>query len=615
MKKTRNRYHLIIRKNRRLPERMKRDNMLQSCLENDGNIFDDIKRQRKCKQTFHTTIDEHTDDIPEYLAGKYEGLYNGVNDKDNLVKLEHELKEKIDDHSITFAVRVTTDVVKNVTKKKLKPGKTDAVANITSDYLIHAPDKLFEILSICFKSYIVHAHVSECLLISTLVPIIKDKLGDITSSNNYMSIAISSLVMKIFDLVILSTFSEYLQQDDLQFSYQSEVSTSMCTWLAVESIAHFLRNGSEVYTCLMDMSKAFGTVQHSRLFEKLLHQGLPPIIVCYILISYKNQQANVRWNSEQSRFFRIGNGVKQGAILSPILYSVYTNGIFQEMRRMNIGCCIGRNYVGVLGYADDLYLMAPCIDGLQEMLKVCEKYAEDHNLKFSTDVNPNKSKTKCMAYLHKEHELGNLTLCGNKLPWVKNGKHLGMRIDAIKDNILTRDIIEKRARYINSNNELVQEFAYTSSDTKAFINRVFNSHAYGAVLWNLYGKEASMLFNSWSASIRKMYRIDRRTHRYLIEPVSGMRDSAKVRRFTAKLSTSCKKVVRDTYNLIGNDCHRTMGSNLHHIMLECGKDQTKHVSMKDFAKTGFHPIPASEEWRVEVINELVRIRDGSMTLI
>ena len=144
--------------------------------------------------------------------------------------------------------------------------------------------------------------------------------------------------------------------------------------------------------------------------------------------------------------------MKQGPILSPILYCVYTNGIFQEMRRMNIGCCIGRNYVGVLGYADHLYLVAPCIDGLQEMLKVCEKYAEDHNLKFSTDVNPNKSKTKCMAYLHKERELRNLTLRGNKLPWVKNGKHLGMRIDAIKDNILTRDIIEKRARYINSNN-------------------------------------------------------------------------------------------------------------------------------------------------------------------
>ena len=150
---------------------------------------------------------------------------------------------------------------------------------------------MFEILSICFKSYIVHAHVSEFLLISTLVPIIKDKLGDITSSNNYRYIAISSLVMKIFDLVILSTFSEYLQLDDLQFSYQSEVSTSMCTWLAVESIAHFLRNGSEVYTCLMDMSKAFDTVQHSRLFENSCIRDFHiSSYVAYLLPTRTNKQ-------------------------------------------------------------------------------------------------------------------------------------------------------------------------------------------------------------------------------------------------------------------------------------------------------------------------------------
>ena len=96
-------------------------------------------------------------------------------------------------------------------------------------------------------------------------------MGDITSSNNDRSIAISSLIMKIFDLVIISEFSEYLNLDDLQFSYQSEVSTSMCTWVAVESISYFLRNESEVYTCLMDMSKAFDTVPHQRLLRKLGH--------------------------------------------------------------------------------------------------------------------------------------------------------------------------------------------------------------------------------------------------------------------------------------------------------------------------------------------------------
>ena len=173
------------------------------------------------------------------------------------------------------------------------------------------------------------------------------------------------------------------------------------------------------------------------------------------------------------------------AILSAILYCVYTNGLFEELRRQKIGCFVDKSFVGILGYADDLYLMSPTLDGLQQMLHVCEDYAERHNLKFSTDPNPKKSKTKCMAYLCKERELRKLELCGNRLPWVKSGKHLGMRIDAERNNLLTKDILEKRAQYIQRNNELTQEFSHADCTTKAFINRVFNTHAYGSVLWDL----------------------------------------------------------------------------------------------------------------------------------
>ena len=192
----------------------------------------------------------------------------------------------------------------------------------------------------------------------------------------------------------------------------------------METISYFARNGSDVFTCLMDMSKAFDTVKHSVLFRKLLEQGLPFIIIRFILISYRRQKANVKWNKELSEFFNIENGVKQGAVLSAIFYCMYTNGLSQELRRQNIGCRIGLDYVGVVGFADDLFLMCPTFDGLQKMLVVCEKYASTHNLSFSTDPNPNKSKTKCMAFLLKKRNLANLSLCGNKLPWVNVGKHL-----------------------------------------------------------------------------------------------------------------------------------------------------------------------------------------------
>ena len=64
-------------------------------------------------------------------------------------------------------------------------------------------------------------------MISTLIPLVKEKMGDITSSDNYRSIAISSLILKVFDYVILDIHGDSLTVDELQFGYQDEISTSM----------------------------------------------------------------------------------------------------------------------------------------------------------------------------------------------------------------------------------------------------------------------------------------------------------------------------------------------------------------------------------------------------
>ena len=64
------------------------------------------------------------------------------------------------------------------------------------------------------------------------------------------------------------------------------------------------------------MSKAFDTVKHNVLFTKLLKQGLPFIIVRFVLITYRHQIANVNWNHDFSDFLNIQNG----AVLSAIFY-------------------------------------------------------------------------------------------------------------------------------------------------------------------------------------------------------------------------------------------------------------------------------------------------------
>ena len=87
------------------------------------------------------------------------------------------------------------------------------------------------------------------------------------------------------------------------------------------------------------------------------------------------------------------------------------NGLFELMRKRKTGCWVEGNFLGMIGYADDNFLLSPTLDGLQEMLKTCEDYAASHNLRFSTDGDPNKCKTKCLAFLQKKRYLPPMYLC------------------------------------------------------------------------------------------------------------------------------------------------------------------------------------------------------------
>ena len=76
----------------------------------------------------------------------------------------------------------------------------------------------------------------------------------------------------------------------------------------------------------------------------------------------------------------------QGRILSPHFYCIYTGDLFTLLRKKKTGCWVEGKFVGILGYADDLRLLSPSLDGLQEMIKSCGEHARSLNLSFSTNA-------------------------------------------------------------------------------------------------------------------------------------------------------------------------------------------------------------------------------------
>ena len=134
------------------------------------------------------------------------------------------------------------------------------------------------------------------------------------------------------------------------------------------------------------------------------------------------------------------------------------------------------------------------------MLKVCEDYAEQHNLLFSTNEDPKKSKTKCLKYQNKPSEVTPVQLCGNNLPWVDSGKHLGNILENKIDG-LQKDIMVKRAKYINRQNNLNQEFYFAHPITKFKVNSIYNTDFTGSSLWDFNCESFERLGKTWNVSV------------------------------------------------------------------------------------------------------------------
>ena len=158
--------------------------------------------------------------------------------------------------------------------------------------------------------------------------------------------------------MILILEGDKLRCDQLQFGFQPKASTTMCSWVATAVIDHYNRQGAVVYGCAMDLSKAFDLVEWFELFKVLNARNVSPVYLRILLYIYTNQCCDVKWNGALSDRFQVRNGVRQGAVSSPILFSVYINDLFLALRRSGLGCRMNGIFYGCLGYADDLLLMS-----------------------------------------------------------------------------------------------------------------------------------------------------------------------------------------------------------------------------------------------------------------
>ena len=77
------------------------------------------------------------------------------------------------------------------------------------------------------------------------------------------------------------------------------------------------------------------------------------------------------------------NGVKQGGYRSPMLFTLYLDGLIEKLKHIDIGCHISITYCGVFCYADDLAIVSPTHFGLSQIIEICKEYASEMDLLFN----------------------------------------------------------------------------------------------------------------------------------------------------------------------------------------------------------------------------------------
>ena len=142
--------------------------------------------------------------------------------------------------------------------------------------------------------------------------------------------------------------------------------------------------------CTLDASKAFDKVNLQVLFNKLYKKHLCPLTLRLLMDSCCSQKMRIIWNGAYSDTITICNGVKQGRVLTPLLFNIYLEELLLKLEAQGLGCHRNGMFVSAFIYADDITILAPTSTSLNKMLDTCKQYTDDVNLTF------NASKTKYM---------------------------------------------------------------------------------------------------------------------------------------------------------------------------------------------------------------------------
>lgn len=485
MKLSRSKFKLALKKCKEDEDNIRRKKLTEK-LKNKRykEFWKDVHNINKQSSVETNSVEGETDpsNICYLFSEKYKKIFNKCTDNMTKLKLSEKQKTRI-------LLRFSIDDVRSAIRH-LNP--TIGHDNIHTNHLKLGSNLLMELIANLFTSFIIHNYIPTIMLKGIITPIVKDKFGDITKIENYRPIMSSSVFLKAFEYCLLDKISPYVSLNDRQHGFRCDYSTSTAYWVFKETVLNYMNSKSDVYSCFLDLSKAFDSVNHAVLIEKLYDCGIPDILVDIIQHWYDNQWASVKFLSSFSSEWKISNGVRQGGVLSPLFFNIYINSLIDKISSSKLGCRLGLLKSNIIVYADDIVILSPSAKALQILIDLTVYEAEVLGLQV------NESKTKCMVFRYERNckswnKIAPFTIGCKHVDFVNSYKYLGYMI---MDNMsIKNDVNRAMSKFYIDFNMILRKFGFADKDVKLYLFKQYCLQIYGCEFWfdNLVGGSSAIL--------------------------------------------------------------------------------------------------------------------------